>query len=252
MIAIFAPEVPVKKALKKLLQDPFGTLHRAFAKKVLGPLRYGKEAGYAAEDYWRDRFNKHGTAYKGPGEEGLSEEENQAMYQVAIDQVCEEIRLLSEADQRSLDQLKLMEVGLGNGSYTRALYQMGIRQYQGYDITDALFEEHRQHCPGFEMHKADISEEALPEGQQVVLFIDVLQHIVEAEKFQAALKNLWQATAPGGYLFITPLVEKSERIMFYLAAWSREDILGQLPGHEIIKDFEFRENRMLLLRKPAP
>ena len=53
----------------------------------------------------------------------------------------------------------------------------------------------------------------------------------------------------GAYLFVTPLVEKSERIMFFLAAWSREDILQQLPGNTVVKEFPFRENRMLILRK---
>lgn len=233
--------------LRKLWSDPLGLLRRGLFKKLLGPLRYGEGDGYRAEEYWNDRLARHGAAYRGPGEEGLSEEENRRMYEVAVGQVAELIERLAPP----ASEPDLIEVGLGNGAYCRALHERGYRGYLGLDIADALFERHRADCPGFRFVRGDVTRDPLPGEADVVLFIDVLQHVVEPEAMRRALGHVWAAVRPGGVLLLTPVDEVSRKQLFYLARWSREEVLAALPGHELVEEMPFRENRLLVLRRPA-
>src|SRR3989344_206289 len=71
----------INKYLNKLLADPFGTLERGLYKTIIGPLKYRTKNGdYDAEKYWRDRLDHYQFSYKGAGEEGLSERENDKRY----------------------------------------------------------------------------------------------------------------------------------------------------------------------------
>ena len=73
----------------KLTTDPGQTgwhrlgarpIARILYKYTIGKLKYGRGDTYDAERYWSDRFEKYGASLLGPGHEGLSEDENEHMY----------------------------------------------------------------------------------------------------------------------------------------------------------------------------
>src|ERR1700674_3499828 len=121
--------------VKKVLNDPVGALRRTVDKLVIGPLRYRNGNGYDAQSYWSDRFQRHGTSLQGPGDEGLSEAENDREYQIASEKFREFCRrnAISFADSTTL------EIGVGTGFYTRQMVAMGAEKVTGIDITTVLF-----------------------------------------------------------------------------------------------------------------
>jgi len=97
----------------------------------------------------------------------------------------------------------VLEIGCGTGFYTEILRRQGARAYVGLDITDALFSELRKKYPDFVFEKGDITR-AAPNGRyDIVLMIDVTQHIVEDRRFFTAMENVKAALKPGGVFIVT-------------------------------------------------
>ena len=101
--------------VKKVLRDPLGAARRTIEKVVVGPLRYRKGRGYDAEAYWGDRFSRYGRSLRGPGDEGLSETDNDRDYAVAD----ETFRGFCAKNQLDFATVKTLEIGPGTGFYTR-------------------------------------------------------------------------------------------------------------------------------------
>ena len=122
----------MKKLFKKIFRDPFSFIKRAFYKTIIGPLKYQKKDDYKAEEYWRNRFSKYGLSLRGSGDEGLSEEENKKNYsKLAISLE----NLLSE-ENFDYQSIKVLDIGCGTGFFTKFLYNSGVKNYVGIDITN--------------------------------------------------------------------------------------------------------------------
>lgn len=57
------------------LQDMFIQL----AKLTYYPIKYRRGEGYDVESYWKDRFSRHGMAFRGVGNEGIDEQRNRLL-----------------------------------------------------------------------------------------------------------------------------------------------------------------------------
>lgn len=221
-------------------------LKRAFEKSVLGPLKYRRGSGYDAQRYWKERFDRYGTSLRGAGHEGMTEEENQANYAQAEKDL---LALLARNDV-ALDEARVLEVGVGTGYYTSAMRRSNVAHYTGVDITDSLFPELRSRFPDFEFHQQDITQTPVSETFDLVLLIDVAEHIVEEEAFRAAVANLEAAVTPGGYLLIGPFVEAPKRHLFYVRFWSTSEARSMIRLNEI-DETPFRDGRLLLYRRDS-
>ncbi len=129
--------------------------------------------GYDAEEYWTSRLSKFGLGILGVGNKGLSVDENEKMYQEAKDV------FLNLCAQEGIDfaESRVLEIGVGNGFYARILKERGVRRYLGVDITDALFDKLTPLFPGFELVKLDITQEKVKGDFDLIIMIDVTQHI---------------------------------------------------------------------------
>jgi 2-polyprenyl-3-methyl-5-hydroxy-6-metoxy-1,4-benzoquinol methylase len=231
---------------KKLTRDPVGALARLWQKTVVGPLRYRRGADYDAERYWRERFDKYGLSLRGPGDEGLSDQDNAAMYREAADRFAE----ICAAEGIELAGKSVLEIGVGNGFYAGLLHEAGVASYLGLDITDALFESLRAAHQGFRFAHGDITEDAPDEQFDVVLFIDVIQHIVTPERFSAALQNAASCLKPGGVMLLYPLTRQTKRHLFYVHWWSREQAAKALPEYSFGPAHPFRYADLHAVRRP--
>ncbi len=232
--------------LTRLLRNPFGLMLRAVRKKIIGPLKYGKGAGYDVERYWRDRFSKHGLSLRGAGNEGLSENQNRQLYEEAGRTFTD----LCRAEGVELAKASVLEIGVGTGFYTGLLRQAGVKQYLGLDITDLLFDKLRGQVPGFRFAKKDITAET-PEGKfDLVVMMDVVEHIVEETHLEAAMANVRQSLAPGGVFVISGVHDRSKRTLFYVRCWSAEEIARHFPDWVVTGPIPFRDNNVLVFRRP--
>jgi SAM-dependent methyltransferase len=234
--------------LARFLHDPAGLVARGFRKLVVGPLRYRRGRGYDAERYWGDRFRRYGRSLRGPGHEGYSEEENARVYAQARAVVLEACR---RAGVR-FPGARVLEIGVGTGFYTRMCRDEGARSYTGVDVTDALFGELRREFPEYEFVRRDATAETIEGEYDLVLMIDVVEHIVTEEGLAAALGSVRGALAPGGvFLLALPAPGSGAERLFYLHAWRLEEVLRHLEGLETSPPEPFRYGMLLTARRPA-
>lgn len=147
----------MQASINKLRHDPIGFFRRAFYKTLIAPVKYRVKGGYDAARYWSDRFSKYGTSMKGVGDEGLSEQDNRTMYESAGAVFLD----LCRQEGIDLSTARVLEIGCGNGFYTRLLKQQGVNRYVGVDITDALFPLLVERFPSFQFIRRDITADPL-------------------------------------------------------------------------------------------
>ncbi len=168
---------------------------------------------YDAENFWKKRFASVGLNIRGPGNWSLSTEENEKMYSEAANV------FLGLCDQENVDLKKsrVLEIGTGNGFYANLLHEIRVKDYVGIDITDVLFDEIKDALPEANLHlmKLDIAESLPPGKFDLVIMIDVTQHIVDDDAFSNGMQNIRRCLVPGGFLFITSLLEDLGQITFH-------------------------------------
>ncbi|MFC1563368.1 class I SAM-dependent methyltransferase [candidate division KSB1 bacterium] len=235
----------IRSYLKKFVKDPFGFIKRAFYKIVLGPLKYGKKDGYDATKYWNDRFSKYGYNLQGAGDESKSVEENEEMYReagAAFEKILEEEKI-------DFSGIRVLEIGVGSAFYTEILNSKGVKNYTGIDITDVLFDQHKNKFPDYKFIKCDITEDNVEGEFDLIIMIDVSQHIVKKEKLISALNTIKKCIGDKGIYLIAPLTSESRKHHFYVHSWSPEFVKKHFAGYEFRDLEEFRGNRGLIIRK---
>jgi SAM-dependent methyltransferase len=232
---------------RKFIADPLGFLRRAWAKMVTGPLRYRQGEGYDGERFWRDRFARLDGSLTAAGDEGLDASENQAAYAAAGRQVAAAILRARIA----LEGSRVLEVGPGTGFYADLIAQAGGRDYTALDITDVLFPALRKRHPMARFEVQDITEQPINGRYDLVMMIDVLEHIVEKAKCRRALDHLAAAVAPGGMLLLAfPPAAPGRFDLFYLRFWPLDEVLQHFPGWERLAEEPFRDGLLVGLRAP--
>jgi len=232
--------------MARFTRDPFGFIVRALRKLVWDPLLYRRGLDYDAGRYWGDRFARYGTALRGSGHEAFSEEWNARAYKAAGELV---LQVLAE-ERLKLSEARVLDVGCGPGFYARLCWEREVLSYLGLDITPELLPSLQTAFPRFSFRQHDITEQALAECYDLVLLIDVAEHIVTAPKLHRALKHLEDALSPGGLLLISlPLRAQSPRQLFYLRLWSLDDIVASLPRSHLTHSTPFRDGTLLCFRR---
>lgn len=186
---------------------------------------------YIPEKYWKERHERFGIDnFRGVGNITLDDEENKKQYEKA-----KEIFLKVLTNFKiNFDEIKVLDIGCGNGFYTSILKEKAITNYTGLDITDSLFGELKRIFPDYNFKKLDVSTEELNEKFDLIIMIDVAQHIVDEEKFIFALNNIRNSLTEKGIFIITPNIEDENRA---------EHVIRRNIGHfkKIFNDFDMIE-----------
>ncbi|BCB28359.1 hypothetical protein SKTS_32450 [Sulfurimicrobium lacus] len=230
----------------KIRRDPVGFIRRALYKTLIAPLKYRTQNGYDAARYWRDRLTRYGMSLKGVGDEGLSEQDNREMYENAAEtflNVCRQ-------EGVNFTSARVLEIGCGNGFYTRLLQEHGVKRYLGLDITDALFPDLARSFPSFQFIRCDITNDPIDGKFDLILMIDVIEHIVGEEKLNFAIANVQNCLAENGRFLVAPVANQGKRSLFYVRFWSIEDIKRKLTNCLFGKPIPFRYSHLLVARKP--
>ena len=196
---------------ERFTKDPFGFTTRGLYKTTIGPLRYGGGDGYDAARYWHDRFLKHGPSFKAVGDEGLSHAENARAYAQAAKVFAEVCR----KEAIDFEGARVLEIGCGAGFYTQLLHGYGVRSYLGVDVTDVFFPALRNKFPEFEFVRKDITTDRIEGTFDLVVMIDVMEHIVTDSKFAGPTQHVKNCLANDGVFIVSPMGEGSQKRLFY-------------------------------------
>lgn len=174
---------------------------------IYTPIRKRIEAKYQPAKYWSKRHKKYGFDIRGVGNCTLSKKENEISYQQARDTFLE----LCQSLDVDFTNIKILDIGCGSGFYTNIIKSQGGIDYTGVDITDVLFDEYAQRFPGFQFRKLDITEKSLNGHFDLIVMIDVTQHIVEDQKFSFAMQNIKSSLSKDGIFIVTSKLTESFR-----------------------------------------
>lgn len=238
----------MKSKFIKLLANPLEVL-RNLISSFLSPYRYRTRTDYDTEKYWTDRHSEYGLFdLRGVGCAGLSHDENEQMYLEARGVFLEICR------QEGVDfkRIRILDVGCGNGFYAKVLFENGAKQYLGVDITDVLFSQSKQGFSesNFQFRKFDICTQELDGNFDLIIMIDVSQHIVDEDKFSFAMQNIRSHLSKDGVFMLTSwLGDKVVHRTFYEVARPMNEYEKEFPGWVFGKPVPFRDKFMFSIKR---
>lgn len=144
----------------------------------------------------------------------------------------------------------MLDIGSGTGFYAKTFLENGGKQYLGIDITDVLFNQLRQELPEFQFRKLDISIQKLNGNLQfdLIVMIDVTQHIKNDDKFFFAMQNIRSHLSEGGILIVTSWLSEKARHSFYEVSRSINAYEREFPGYVFSKPNPFRNKFIFSIR----
>ena len=153
------------------------------------------------EGYWRSRLEEFGfRSLRGVGKPTLTEEENGKLHSMGKQSflnICERIGV-------NFETKRVLDIGCGTGYYTQLFWELGVKCYLGVDITDVFLGELAKRFPSYRFCKQDITVPCrLGESFDLIVMIDVTQHIINDKDFAQAMENVKQHLGEDGVFIVT-------------------------------------------------
>lgn len=227
-----------------ILETHFRAL-KEFAHMQWLKIKYFGIGGYNAKKYWRDRLSHYGTSLKGVGNKYQTEQQNKESYE----QAKKTFLSLCKKEKVDFSYIRFLDVGCGAGFYAQLFSENGGRNYTGVDITDSLFATLRAKFSRFHFIRLDVTEQPLPGIFDVIIMIDVTQHITTAEKFSYAMQNIGNHLGEGGVFIVTSWLKGDIKRGFYEVSRSLQRYKREFPGYAFSDPLPFRDKFLFLIRK---
>jgi SAM-dependent methyltransferase len=228
----------------KLLSDPFGVLKRRSI-GIYERLRFTTDDDYRTVDYWTYRHGKYGFDLRGVGDKSKTHAENVKL----LDQGTEVFLEVCRRAQVVFDQVHVLDVGCGTGHFAQVLFNNGVRNYLGIDIVDTLFDGLQSKFPDFRFRKVDISMLPMTGTFDLIIAMDILQHITNEDKFVFALNNIRSVLKPGGTIIISTPLGEYRREAFYFTVRPLNEFQKIFSDFEISEPIGYAESHVFSLRK---
>lgn len=158
---------------------------------------------YRPREFWEERLSEQ-FDLRGTGETTMSAAYNAACYRLRRE-VLDHALARAGVDPRGR---RVLDVGCGTGFWTAYYVERGAN-YTGLDIARPSVERLRAAYPQSTFLLSDVSEAELPASYEIVNVFDVLYHVTDDARFDAALGRLARAVEPGGLLLLTDLFADS-------------------------------------------
>ncbi len=152
---------------------------------------------YSPREFWDRRLSEQ-FDLRGTGETGLSLAYNRACYALRRE-VLEAALAAAGFDPRGRS---VLDVGCGTGFFTDYYLARGAR-VTGLDIAPTSVERLTRRFPAASFVLGDVGETPPPGRYDLVNAFDVLYHITDDARWEAAVTHLARAVAPGGLLLVT-------------------------------------------------
>jgi 2-polyprenyl-3-methyl-5-hydroxy-6-metoxy-1,4-benzoquinol methylase len=214
--------------ISKLLRNPVGVIRRRW-QGLKEQARYKKGSDYEAADYWKDRHSTFGFDLRGVGDKTKSHEENVRLLEEGTQvflQVCREAGV-------RFGNSRVLDVGCGTGHFAEVLSKEGVAEYLGIDIADTLFDGLNKQFPGYRFSQTDISTQQLTGTYDLIMAMDVLQHITDDYKFSYAIENMKAHLSEEGIIIISINLGENERPSFYMVKRPLSTFEKKFPGFTI-------------------
>lgn len=142
----------------------------------------------------------------------------------------------------SIQGKSVLDIGCGIGFFTAIANQLHCQSYTGFDITPTVIERLQEAYPDNTFRQVDIGAELqsdllTPGVFDFVFCIDVIYHLVDPERFEQALTNIWSFVKPGGVLLLVDSYWKEDLIPGGVIEEIRPDYVPHVCFHKY-KDYQ--------------
>jgi SAM-dependent methyltransferase len=202
---------------------------------------------YDPNQYWAGRLGAFGFDLRGPGHGKLSAQENAELYRYgehALEMLTRRLTINWSG--------RFAEIGPGNGYWLNWLTQHGVADYTGFDITDVLFPQIREKWPQARLVRHEITREPLPDDFDVLLMIDVTQHITDERNFRRAMTHCRRAIKPGGHFLVTSWLQPYQQISEMEVMRPLKYYTRLFKGWRLTGPIEFRDKSLVAFTAPLP
>lgn len=158
---------------------------------------------YQPRQFWEERLSRQ-FDLRGTGETGLSLAYNEACYALRRHVLT---HALTDAGFDP-EGRRVLDVGCGTGFFTAYYLSRGAR-VTGLDIAPTSIEQLRHRHPEASFMLGDVSEVPIEERFDLVNAFDVLYHITDDARWEAAVRHLAAAVLPNGLLVVTDTFAES-------------------------------------------
>jgi len=133
--------------------------------------------------------------------------------------------------------ISILDLGSGTGFYIEQWNAMGAKSVTGVDITTVAVDNLRKRFPTNAFYRADIAEFQSVESYDLISAFDVLFHIVDDDRFRAAIENIYSAIRPGGsFIFSDNFIHHGTIKLEHQVSRSLESIERILIGAGFVID----------------
>ncbi len=201
---------------------------------------------YNPEKFFRERHDRYGFDLRSVGNCTLSHEENRAAYDKAG------LILLDLLEREGVDlrSAKILDIGCGTGYYAELFKGKEVENYLGLDIMDGRFEILSQRFTGYKFQKMDITREQIPGLFDLIIMVDVTQHIVDDRKFSAAMQNIGSHLSDDGVFVVTSwLAAERTRRRYYEVARPMDCYRNEFGDYHFSEAVPFRDKFIFSIRK---
>jgi SAM-dependent methyltransferase len=225
-------------------------LRRSNLARHIRRTRYSITPGARSYDpnrYWADQLGRFGSDLRGPGKGGLSEQENAELYrhgEQALERLTKRLPINWSG--------RFGEIGPGNGYWLDWLTKHGVADYTGFDITDVLFPLIRGKWPDARLIRHDVTMAPLPNDFDVLLMIDVTQHILDERGFHRAMTHCRRAIKPGGHFIVTSWLQPYQQISELEIMRPLKYYTKHFKGWQLTGPIAFRDKSLLAFTTPTP
>ena len=116
-------------------------------------------------------------------------------------------QMLTRHLSKSIDQLRVLDIGCGSGFYTAYWAAEGVQNYFGIDISSLTIKHLSSEYPDYTFINADITAADIPAIEDlgsfdVVTVFDVFYHIVDDRQFSNAVGHIGDFSGRSGCVFV--------------------------------------------------
>ncbi|MCK4965695.1 class I SAM-dependent methyltransferase, partial [bacterium] len=165
---------------------------------------------YDPVKYWEKRL-KGNFNLIGVGNRRYSEEKNREMYDVKKNIFSGMLKNVNI----DIAGKKVLEIGCGVGYWTEYCRDSGCADYVGIDISETAVRTLQEEYPDYRFISGDVSELKMDEQFEIVLMIDVTQHIVDDEKFKKSMEFIKSSLEKNGHFVVTSWLRNKVRDKYY-------------------------------------
>jgi SAM-dependent methyltransferase len=180
---------------------------------------------FDAKAYW-ERLHEE-SSLRSVGQSGLPVQLNRHLYSIARRNVLGFVRRQGVVDP---PPRRVFEAGAGTGFWVALWTSLGATTVDGCDLVPAAVERLRAAFPGT-FTAGDLADPGVVPADgsyELVTAMNVLLHILDDDRFAAAVRNLAGAVAPGGHLLLAePALTRSPEPVLRPGAASRARILAR-------------------------